>query len=461
MSINKTRQLLSALLLMWIATAGYAQDDRTLPPATDNNMVYYPQARQWTLKECLDYAEQHSLDIARAKAQAEQAKVDVMQSKGEWLPSLSASTSHSVSYQPFLEDITGVDIEKVNYSGSYGVNSTWTIYNGNQTANNIRLAKLAAEQSELKSEILMNTIREQATQLYVQILYTREALKVNRELLQQDKTLYNRGEELLKQGQIAKYELLELQTQVANGEYDIVNTETQIEQYMLQMRDLINLPDDEPFDLASVEVSDCQAQAVIPPTESVYQQALATRPEVKDADLAIRQSELNYSVAKAGYLPTVDLTAGVGSNHSTVTDSDFFTQMKRSFDASVGVRVTVPILDNRRTKAAKQKADIARTIAKVDKADMESVLYNDIATYRLQAVNNQQKFNSGLTRLKYNKENYNAIYEKARIGTMNIVETLNARTLLLNAQQDVLQSKYLTVFNMQMLKLYAGETITL
>ena len=44
---------------------------------------------------------------------------------------------------------------------------------------------------------------------------------------------------------------------------------------------------------------------------------------------------------------------------------------------------------------------------------------------------------------------------------MNIVETLNARTSLLNAQQDVLQSKFLTVYNMQMLRLYSGETLTI
>ena len=414
---------------------------------------------QWTLKECIDYAEQHSIEIWRAKALAEQAKVEVLQNKAEWLPSLSASTSHRVLYTPFLKASNGVDIDKVNYNGSYGVNANWTVWNGNQTANNIRLAKLASEQSELQNDIFLNKIKEQATQLYVQILYTEEALKVNRELLEQDRTLYNRGEELLKQGQIAKYELLELQTQVANGEYDIVNTQTQIELYKLQMMDLINLPDDVPFDIVPLTISDQQALAAIPSTDDVYQQALTTRPEIRDAELAIKKSELSYSIAKAGYHPTVDLTAGVGSNYTSATHNDYFTQMKRNFDASVGVNVSVPILDNRRTKSNVQKADISRTIAKLDKEDVESELYYSIANYRLQAVNNQQKFQSGLARLKYNKENYNAIYEKAQIGTMNIVETFNARTNLLNAQQDVLQSKYLTIYNMQMLRLYSNLPI--
>ena len=227
------------------------------------------------------------------------------------------------------------------------------------------------------------------------------------------------------------------------------------------MNDIINMSDDVPFDVAPIEVSDAMALASIPETEAVYQRAQLVRPEMREADLRISQSELNYSLARAGYYPTVNLNAGMGSNHSSGSSRDFFEQMKRSFDASVGVSVSVPILDNRRNKTNVQKADINRTIAKIDKVETESEVYNAIATYRLQAVSNQQKFSSGLTRLKYNKANYDAIYEKARIGTMNIVETLNARTSLLNAQQDVLQSKFLTVYNMQMLRLYSGETLTI
>ena len=444
-----------------VVSAQNHTNENSLPPATDNNMTFFPTAKQWTLKECIEYADQNSAELMKVRAKAQQAQVEVMQKKAEWLPSLSANTSHSVSYTPFLKEQAGIDADKTSYNGSYGVNAGWTVWNGNQTANNLRLAKLQAEQSELQDEIMLNSIKEQATQLYVQILYTQEALKVNRELLHQDSILYCRGEELLKQGQIAKYELLELQTQVANGEYDIVNTETQIEQYKLQLKQLLYIPNEDPFNLAPITVTEQQALAPIPTTESVYQQALAARPEVRDAELSLKQSELNYAVAKAGYLPTVSMSAGMGSNHSSGSHTDYFEQMKRSFNASVGLSVSIPILDNRRNKSNVQKADINRLLARLDKIDVEYDLYDAIAQYRLKAVNNQQKLTYGLSRLKYNQENYNAIYEKAQIGTMNIVETFNARTNLLNAKQDVLQSKYLTIYNIQMLRLYSGKEVEL
>lgn len=421
----------------------------------------FSAAKVWTLKDCIDYAEHKGIDMALIKAQAKGQHVDVMQQKGEWLPSLSLSSSHSLNYAPFLKEQAGMNVDKVSYNGSYGVNASWTVWNGNQTANNIRLAKLAAEQGDLQSEIFLNRVKEQATQLYVQILYTQEALKVNRELLEQDKMLNNRGEELFKQGQIARYELLELQAQVANGQYDIVSTETLIEQYKLQLKDLISLPGEMPFEIATLSIDDAEALAAVPPADEVYNKALVVRPEVRDVELSVRQSELSYAIAKAGYLPTVGLTAGMGSNHSSGSHTDYFEQMKRSFDASIGVSISVPIMDKRRTKAAVQKADIGRTIASLDREDLTGDLYYTVAAYRLQAVNNQQKFSAGQTRLQYSQANYDAIYEKAHIGTMNIVETLNARTSLLNARQDVLQSKYLTIYNLQMLRLYSGEDITL
>ncbi len=429
----------------------------------------YGQQRKWTLDDCINYATEHSVDILKSKAQTDIAAENIKQQQAAWLPTLSANTSQSVTYRPFQEGATGFvngnamtsSAKKTSYNGSYGINAAWTVYNGNQTANNIKLAKLQHEEAELKIATDINSIKEQIVQLYINIMYTREALEVNKELLAQDSVLYKRGVELLAQGQIAKYELLELQSTVANGKYDIVNTATQIDQYLLQLKKLLSLPSGESFDVADLSVSDAQTLAAIPETQSVYAQALAQRPEIKTADLSIKEAELNYKVAKAGYLPTVSMSAGFGDNHSSGSDKDWFEQMKRNLDGSVGLTVSIPIFDGRKNKTNTRKAKIEQTIANLDKEDASRDLYYTIANYRLNAFNNQQKYIAGTEKLNYNQENYNAIYTKAQIGTMNIVETLNARTSLLNAKQDVLQSKYLTAYNRSMLDFYANDKIDL
>lgn len=429
----------------------------------------YGQQHNWTLQDCINYATDHSIEILKSKAQTDIATENVKRQKANWLPTLSANSSQSLTYRPFQEGATGFvngnamssSSKKTSYNGSYGINAYWTVFNGNQTNNNIKIAKLQSEESELKTLTSINTIKEQIVQLYINIMYTREALEVNKELLKQDSVLYKRGQELLSQGQIAKYELLELQAAVANGKYDIVNSATQIDQYLLQLKQLMSLPSEEHFDIANITLDDAHTLAAVPETQSVYSSALKQRPEIKAADLSIKEAELNYKVAKAGFLPTISLSAGFGDNHSSGSNKDWFEQMKRNLDGSVGVTISVPILDGRSNKTNTRKARIEQTIATLDKEDASRDLYYSIANYRLNAYNNQQKYIAGTEKLNYNQENYSAIYTKAQIGTMNIVETLNARTLLLNAKQDVLQSKYLTAYNRSMLNFYANNQLDL
>ena len=429
----------------------------------------YGQQHKWTLQDCINYATDHSIEILKSKAQTDIATENVKRQKANWLPTLSANSSQSLTYRPFQEGATGFvngnamssSSKKTSYNGSYGINAYWTVFNGNQTNNNIKIAKLQSEESELKTLTSINTIKEQIVQLYINIMYTREALEVNKELLKQDSVLYKRGQELLSQGQIAKYELLELQAAVANGKYDIVNSATQIDQYLLQLKQLMSLPSEEDFDIANITLDDVHTLAAVPETQSLYSSALKQRPEIKAADLSIKEAELNYKVAKAGFLPTISLSAGFGDNHSSGSNKDWFEQMKRNLDGSIGVTISVPILDGRSNKTNTRKARIEQTIATLDKEDASRDLYYSIANYRLSAYNNQQKYIAGTEKLNYNQENYNAIYTKAQIGTMNIVETLNARTSLLNAKQDVLQSKYLTAYNRSMLNFYANNQLDL
>lgn len=429
----------------------------------------YGQQNNWTLQDCINYATDHSIEILKSKAQTDIATENVKRQKANWLPTLSANSSQSLTYRPFQEGATGFvngnamssSSKKTSYNGSYGINAYWTVFNGNQTNNNIKIAKLQSEESELNTLTSINTIKEQIVQLYINIMYTREALEVNKELLKQDSVLYKRGQELLSQGQIAKYELLELQAAVANGKYDIVNSATQIDQYLLQLKQLMSLPSEEYFDIANITLDDAHTLAAVPETQSVYSSALKQRPEIKAADLSIKEAELNYKVAKAGFLPTISLSAGFGDNHSSGSNKDWFEQMKRNLDGSIGVTISVPILDGRSNKTNTRKARIEQTIATLDKEDASRDLYYSIANYRLNAYNNQQKYIAGTEKLNYNQENYNAIYTKAQIGTMNIVETLNARTSLLNAKQDVLQSKYLTAYNRSMLNFYANNQLDL
>ena len=68
---------------------------------------------------------------------------------------------------------------KTSYNGSYGIDANWTVYNGSKRVNTVKQQKLNNRIAELNVDESENSIEESITQLYVQILYSAEAVKVN------------------------------------------------------------------------------------------------------------------------------------------------------------------------------------------------------------------------------------------------------------------------------------------
>ena len=174
--------------------------------------------KQWTLKECIDYAIENNITLKQAKIREQSAQEDVKQSRAALLPTLSANTNQGVGYSPF--DESGAD--KTYYNGSYSVNAQWTVWNGGQNTNALKLNKLSAEQAALSIHETSNTIQESITKLFVQILYMTEAIEVNRQSLETSKKNEERGRTMVEVGKMSKADLAQLTAQRVAGEYSIV-----------------------------------------------------------------------------------------------------------------------------------------------------------------------------------------------------------------------------------------------
>ena len=269
------------------------------------------QTKLWTLQECIDYAMQHNITLQRAKLQQLSAKEDVSQSKAALLPSLNASTSHNFGYRPWQDSgITTVTngtvntkVDKASYNGSYGLNASWTVWNGNRNRNQVKLNRLTEEQAELEIQETANSIQEKIAQLYVQILYLKEAVKVNEASLETSRKNEERGREMVEVGKMSKADLAQLSAQRSNDEYNIVSAQAQVENYKLQLKQLLEILGDEAFDVATPDAAmttNEMALADVPALMSVYEQALATRPEIQSAAMAVKSSDVSIDIAKAG-----------------------------------------------------------------------------------------------------------------------------------------------------------------
>lgn len=424
-------------------------------------------AKQWSLRDCIDYALANNIQLQKAKIKEYSALEDVKQSQAALLPSLNLSTSQNVNYTPWPQQgrATVADgyvqssVDKVYYNGSYSLSGNWTVWNGNKNRNNVKLNKMAAEQARLDSATTANNVLEQIAQLYVQILYSNEAIAVTKESLKTSQTNEQRGKTMVEVGKMSKADLAQLTAQRAQDEYAIVEAESNLRNYKRQLKELLQITSDEEFDVAVPSTTDDMALEAVPALNDVYAASLEQRPEIKNAKLGIESSDLGIKVAKAGRMPTVSLNAGVMTSTSSMSDNAWGTQMKNNFSLGGGVTVSIPLFDNRQTKTAVNKAKLQKQSYLLDLQDKQTTLYSTIENYWLQAVTNQNKFKAARVSTESAQASYELLSEQFKQGLKNTVELMTGKTNLLQAQQNELQSKYLAILNLNMLEFYQTGNI--
>ena len=423
--------------------------------------------KQWTLEDCINYAMQNNITLQKARLQQQSAMEDLKGSRAALLPSLSAGSNQSVGYSPWKDaGITTVTNGQVNakvdksyYNGSYSMNGQWTVWNGNRNHNNVKVSALAEQQAELTTAENANSIQERIAQLYVQCLYLNEAIKVSQSSLETSCKNEERGQQMVDVGKMSKADLAQLTAQRATDEYNVVEAQSQLATYKLQLKHLLELTSSDDFDIAVPETTDQQALADIPALQDVYEQALLGRPEIENSRLAIESSKLSLAIAKAGWLPTVSLSGGFGTSTNSLSSNSWGTQMKTNFDLSGGLSLNIPLFDQRQTKTAVSKARIQQQQALLDLQDKQKQLYQTIEGFWLDANTNQQKFRAARISVESEQQSYDLLSEQFRLGLKNIVELMTGKDKLLQAQQNCLQSKYMTILNRQLLLFYQGKTM--
>ena len=419
---------------------------------------------RWSLQECIDYAIAHNIQLKQNKITEEQGAADLLQKKAELFPSLSFSTTQAIDYRPLQKSETSIvangiansSSNKLTENGNYGLNASWTVWDGGANRKNIKAQKLQNQISALATQTTANSIQEQIAQLYVQILYSKDALDVNKAMEETAKSQFGRGKEMYEQGQISKADLAQLESQAASAQYDCVATQTQIDNYKRQLKELLEITDDRKFDISGIGTNDEATMQLIPSVNEVYQKALNLRPEIQSSRLSIDAADLDIDIAKAGYYPSISLTAGIGGSRESAGE-----QMRQNLSASAGVTLSIPIFDNKRNKTNVQKARLNKMDSELQLQDQQKKLYSTVEEYWLNAYSNQQKYVAANAKLKSAQTSYELLDEQFKNGLKNIVELMNGRDELMSAQQDRLQSKYNTLLHIQLLKFYQGESINL
>ena len=447
---------LTACLALVTSLSAMAQDSIPASP------------KVWTLEDCIGYAIENNITIRQSRLNTESAAADIMAAKGNMFPSLSFSASQTVFNRPFQDNtttISGTEIltsnSSTSYTGSYGLNAQWTLFNGGRIRKTLKQNEIAYEQSELDSQTQTNSILEAIASAYVQILYADESVKVNRNTLEVSIAQCERGKELLDAGSISAPDYAQLQAQVSNDRYQLVVSENSLADYKLQLKQLLELEPGEEMEIAIDSLSDMAAAAALPDKMEVYESALVSRPEIKAAELAVESSEMGVRLSRSGYYPSVSLSAGIGTNHTSGTDFTFAEQLKNGWNNSAGLTVSVPIFNNRQTKSSVQKAKLQYTYSQLELTAAKKDLYKTIEGIWLDAYSAQQQFTAAQDNVRSTEISYYLVNEQFGLGMKNTVELLTEKNNYLSAQQQLLQAKYMAILNTKLLQFYAEGTITM
>ncbi len=444
--------------------------DISVTPATEQTVENGSQQLpdEWTLQNCIDYALEQNITLRKSRITAESTAVDVKTAKAALFPNLSFSTSQNMVNRPYQESsstVSGSEIirnnSKTSYNGTYGLNAQWTVYNGSKRLKTIEQEKLNNRAAELDVATSENDIEETITQTYVQILYAAESVKVNESTLALSQAQYERGKELFAAGSISKADLAQLEAQVSTDRYQLVTAQSSLQDYKLQLKQLLELDGEEEMNLYLPTLEDSNVLSPLPTKTDVYQAALALRPEIESSRLNVQASELNIDIARAGYMPSISLSAGIGTTNTSGSDYTFAQQVKNGWNNSIGVSVNVPIFNNRQTKSAVQKAKLQRETSMLNLLDEQKNLYKAIEGLWLDANTAQQRYVAAQEKLRSTQTSYELVSEQFNMGMKNTVELLTEKNNLLSVQQETLQAKYMAILNAQLLKFYQGEEIQL
>ncbi|MDD3062290.1 MAG: TolC family protein [Massilibacteroides sp.] len=409
---------------------------------------------KWTLNACLDYALEHNIQVKKSMVNFLSGKEDYLQAKAQLFPSLSASSSHNFANYP-----SSNANDNNSYTGSYGLNASLKLFDGGRRLNAIKQEELQTQASQLDVEQSEDDIRIALIQAYMQVLYAYESVKINQNTVEVSKAQLNRSEELYKAGSISKVDLSQIESQYSTDKYQLVVAETNLATYKLQLKQLLELEIEEEIELDIPELTEEDILAPLPEKQVIYATALSVMPEMKSSKLNVDISELEIKKAKAGYLPSLSLSAGIGTGHSSGTGITFKDQLWDRFSESVGLTLSIPIFSNRENKTAVNKAKFAVTTNQLELINTQKNLLKTVEGLYLDATSSQNQYLAAQDRLGAVAQSYKQTEEQFFLGMKNTLELLTEKSNWLTAQQEILQTKYMAIMSIQLLNIYQKKEI--
>ena len=451
--------IVTALLFFAALSAANGQQEQYT--AGDDSHQYPPagpvQPKQWSLTDCIGYALEQNIQVRKAGVSVNLGEISLQQAKDNRWPSLSASLGENLGWQ----QETGIGGE-TSWTGSSrtsaSLSSGLTLFDGFQLRNQVRLAGLEYRSLQYSSDQTRESISLSIMSAYLQVLYAEEQVTNSRNQAESTRGELALSAERLSLGAVANSDYLQVKTQLASEESSLATAINNLKMAKLNLMQLMEYPVDETFEIARPDIDAIISTVPAADAASVYEEALAVKPQVKIASLSRESAAIDLEIARGGFLPSLSLSAGMSTGFTQAAEMG--SQLKSGFSPSVGLSASIPIFRNNQNKTAVARARHGITTAELDELNTRNQLRKEVEQAVLDAESALISYEAAVNRYEASLESYYVSEEKFKLGAMNSVDFLIQKTNLTAAESNLLQAKYELVYSHKIIDFYRGVALS-
>ena len=421
------------------------------------------QQKEWTLRECCNYAVEHNISIKQRENACRQQELQLSTAKNSRLPDLNASASQNFSFGRGLTAANTYSNTNTS-STSLQLGTSMPIFTGFKIPNQIKLSQLNLEAATADLDKAKDDIRMQVAQAYVQILYDLEIAEVAQRQIGIDSAQVARLQAFVDNGKASEAELSQQKATLANSRLVATQADNNTRLAILTLTQLLELPTPEGFAIVRPDlsgISGLSGTSALTP-DAIYAEALGVKPEIAAQQLRLKGTEHSIKIAQAANLPSLSLSGGLGTNYYTTSGfkSDAFgTQIKNNFSQYIGLSLSVPIFNRFQTRNNIRNARIEQENQQLQLDNTKKTLYKEIQQVYYNALNAQSKEQSSEEALQSTKDAFQLMQAKYENGKATITEFNESKNNYLKSESDLVQARYENLYQKALIEFYRGHDL--
>jgi outer membrane protein len=428
----------------------------------------YGQSNLWSLEDCIRYATEHNISIQQLNIQKEIAEIDLNTSKMSRLPNINATVEQRWNFGR-TQIQSGLYENQTQSNTVFSVAGSIPLFNGFRISNGIARSRLELQAAIQNLEKAKENLSLNVASLFLQVLFDKEILKINKEQLALSQLQVDRTRILVDEGKVISSQLYDMEAQVANERVALIQAENNLKLSLLDLSQSLELEQNLSFDVYTTAIIDEQITEYMnnmQPFSSIFDKAIQDRPVIKEQEYKLESYKRTLKIAKSDYYPSLNLSMGLGINYfylyaKNAQNSSFSSQLQNNVGENIGLSLNIPIFNRLSIKNQVKTAKLNINNQQLILNNTKKTLYKEIETAYFNAISAQEKYHASRLAVKATSESFEYAKERYETGKSSAFEFNEAKTRLAKSQSEEIQAKYDYIFRMKILDFYNGMPIKL